>query len=431
MTQTGEQLTTFSSGERVITERLDRVRSVAIGFWIGTGSRDEQAGRAGVTHFLEHLLFRGTRSYSALEIAEVFDGIGGELNAMTGREYTVVVARVLDDHLETAVDVMAEMVYAPTLAELDAEREVVLEEIAMVEDAPHDLVHDLFGVAVFGEHELGRPVLGSADVISSVSRRSLRAYHRSRYASPRIVVAAAGSVDHDRFAGLVASRIAETASGSSRNGRALLASSPQPSLVFNRKSTEQYHVCVGGTGLARADERRFAASVLDGILGGSPSSRLFQEIRERRGLAYSVYTFASMYQETGEVGVYVGTREEHVGTCLGIIAEQIGDLAQGGVGEAELRRAKENLKGRIMLSLESTSNRVTRLGKSLITDMELLTPEEVIARVDAVSADQVAALAAELHAPERLAVAGIGPSVRVIRAAARRVNPALGRERAA
>jgi predicted Zn-dependent peptidase len=227
---------------------------------------------------------------------------------------------------------------------------------------------------------------------------------------------------------MLSSRIGETAAG--RDGRSRLHAVPRPSLVFGRKDTEQYHLCIGATGLARSDERRFAASLLDGILGGSASSRLFQEIREKRGLAYSVYTFASLYDETGEVGVYVGTRAEHVGTCLAIVAEQIADIAGGGVSEAEIRRAKENLKGRIMLSLESTSNRVTRIGKALVTGTELLTPEEVIARVDAVTAEDVASLAAELLAPERLAVAGIGPSAPIVRKAALRVNPDLEERKA-
>ncbi len=421
-----ERLTTLPTGERVITERLDRVRSVALGFWIATGSRDETDARAGVTHFLEHLLFRGTDSYSALEIAETFDGAGGELNAMTTREYTVVFARVMDAHLETALDVMTEMVYAPTLDDLDAEREVVLEEIAMVEDAPHDHVHDLLGPAIFGDHELGRPVIGRAEVISTVSRRSLRAFHRSRYAAPRIVVAAAGSVDHGRLLSLLSPRIpGSPAVGRATAPRRPLSAVPPPVLTFHRKDTEQYHVCAGAPGLARDDPRRFAASLLDAILGGSASSRLFQEIREKRGLAYSVYTFASLYEETGEVGVYVGTREEHVEECLRIVADEIADVAGGGIAATELRRAKENLKGRIMLSLESTSNRVTRLGKSLVTSVELLTPEEIIECVDAVEVDQVSALAAELLAPERLAVAGIGPDERVLRGAAGLLNPAL------
>ena len=391
-------LSTLADGERVVSERLDGVRSVAIGFWIGTGSRDEDNARAGLSHFIEHLLFKGTRSYSAQEIAETFDGIGGELNALTTREYTVVYARVMDDHLETALDVMTDMVYAPTLDDLDSEREVVLEEIAMVEDTPQELVHDLAGAAIFGAHPLGRPIVGSADVIATVSRRAVRAYHRARYVAPSTVVAAAGSVDHDRLVGLLAEHGRKKAPPPSRGGssRRALNGRPRPRLVFQRKETEQYHVCVGAPGISRADPRRFAASALDGILGGSASSRLFQEIREKRGLAYNVYTFASMYAETGEVGVYVGTREENLAECLDILAREIGDVAAGGVRDDELRRAKESLKGRIMLSMESTANRANRLGKSVVTDTELLSLDEIIESLEAVTADDVASLAAEL-----------------------------------
>lgn len=420
-------LSSLDDGERVVTERLQGVRSVAIGFWIGAGSRDEDDARAGVSHFLEHLLFKGTPSYSAQEIAEVFDGIGGELNAATTREYTVVYGRVMDEHLETAMDVMTDMVFAPTLADLDSEREVVLEEIAMYEDTPQDLVHDLITQAVFGGHPLGRPVIGRADVISSVTRRSVSAYHRARYVGDNIVVAAAGSVDHDRLVELCRQMAEKKATPPTRRPKArpLLVSPPPPSLVFQKKDTEQYHVCLAAPAIARSDRRRFTASILDGILGGSASSRLFQEIREKRGLAYSVYTFASLYADTGEIGVYLGTRAENLATCLEIVSREIDDIAQGGIGEVELRRAKENLKGRIMLSMESTSNRMNRLGKSVITDSELLSLDRILSEIEAVDVDGVAALAGALLAPERLSAAGIGPSeVRFSKALAR-VNPAL------
>jgi predicted Zn-dependent peptidase len=420
-------LSSLPDGERVVSERLDRVRSVAIGFWIGTGSRDEDSPRAGLSHFIEHLLFKGTRSYSAQEIAETFDGIGGELNALTTREYTVVYARVMDDHLETAIDVMTDMVYAPTLDDLDSEREVVLEEIAMVEDTPHELVHDLAGAAIFGAHPLGRPIIGSAEVISTVSRRAVRAYHRARYVPASTVVAAAGSVDHDRLVALLGQHADKKRPPPQRGAQARreLNGKARARLVFQRKDTEQYHVCVGAPGISRADPRRFAASALDGILGGSASSRLFQEIREKRGLAYNVYTFASMYAETGELGVYVGTREENLAECLDILAREVENIASGGVRPDELLRAKESLKGRIMLSMESTSNRANRLGKSVVTETELLSLDEILESIDAVTADDVASLAADLLPHERLSVAGIGASERRFRKAAKRLNPAL------
>jgi predicted Zn-dependent peptidase len=417
-------LSELDGGERVISERVTSVRSVALGFWIGAGSRDEPDAKAGVTHFIEHLLFKGSRSYSAREIAEIFDGLGGELNAATSRESTVVFARVPDRHLETALDVMADMVFSPSFSDLDAEREVVLEEIALVEDTPQDLVHDLLAEAVFAGHPLGRPVIGRAEVISTIPRRALVAYHRQMYTAGNVVLAAAGNLEHERLVALLerASRQRLRPSQAGAYVRQPLVREPPPGLRFQRKETEQYHVCVGATGISRNDRRRFAASLLDAILGGSASSRLFQEIRERRGMAYSVYTFASQYTDTGLVGIYVGTREENLDACLDIVASEIADLAAGNVRESELERAKETLKGRLALSMESTASRMTRLGKALITDSELLSLDRLIAEIDAVEAAQVSELAGLLLAPERLSAAGIGPSEERFRKAVGRIQ---------
>jgi predicted Zn-dependent peptidase len=417
-------LSELDSGERVISERVPSVRSVALGFWIGAGSRDETDAKAGISHFIEHLLFKGSHGYSAQEIAEIFDGLGGELNAATSREHTMIYARVPDAHVQTALDVMTDMVFAPEFSDLDSEREVVLEEIAMYEDTPQELVHDLFSEAVFGHHALGRPVIGTSDVISSVTKRVLSTYHRQMYAGGNVVIAAAGNIEHNKLVRMLqrAQSQQRQAAGGPRVRRPLVKA-PPPDFRYAKKSTEQYHVCLGAPGIARSDRRRFAASILDSVLGGSASSRLFQEIREKRGMAYSVYSFASQYTDTGLVGIYVGTREENLGPCVEIAAEQIADIAGGNLRPDELARAKENLKGRIMLSMESTSNRMTRLGKSLITDTELLSFERIIAEIEGVQADEVAELAGLLFAPERLSISGIGPSERVFRAAVRRVNP--------
>jgi predicted Zn-dependent peptidase len=419
-------LSELESGERVISERVPSVRSVALGFWIGAGSRDETEAKAGVSHFIEHLLFKGSSAYNAQQIAEIFDGLGGELNAATSREHTMVYARVPDAHVQTALNVITDMVFATLFADLDAEREVVLEEIAMYEDTPQELVHDLFSEAVFGRHALGRPVIGTADVISSISRRVISTYHRQMYAGGNVVIAAAGNIEHNRLVRMLqrAQSQQRPQTGGPRVRRPLVKS-PPPGFRFVKKDTEQYHVCVGAPGIARSDRRRFAASILDSILGGSASSRLFQEIREKRGMAYSVYSFASQYTDTGLVGIYVGTREENLGPCVEIAAEQLADIAAGNLQPDELSRAKENLKGRIMLSMESTSNRMSRLGKSLITDTELLSFERIIAEIEAVEPDEVSELAGLLFAPERLSISGIGPSERAFRAAARRINPAV------
>jgi predicted Zn-dependent peptidase len=422
-------LTELDSGERVITERLEHVRSAAVGYWIGAGSRDEQAGEGGVTHFIEHLLFKGTRRFSALEIAQIFDGLGGELNAATSREHTLVYARIPDHHLVTAVDVMSDMVFSPAFNELDAEREVVLEEIAMYDDAPQELVHDLIADAVFGDHPLGRPVIGTADVISSISREAIARYHDEMYVPANIVVAAAGNVQHDQIVELVSKALEErtTANGHPANVRPPLVTAPPPQLRFQKKDTEQYHVCLGAPGISRSDRRRFAASLLDAILGGSASSRLFQEIREKRGMAYAVYSFVSQYTDTGQIGVYLGTREDNLGDALTITAEQIADIAGGNLPERELERAKENLKGRILLSMESTSTRMNRLGKSLITDSELLSLDRIVAEIDAVEPTSVSELAAALLAPAQLSAACIGPDEERFLSALERVAPDLAR----
>jgi predicted Zn-dependent peptidase len=418
------RLSELETGERVISERVPGVRSVALGFWIGAGSRDEPDPRAGVSHFIEHLLFKGSSKYSAQEIAEIFDELGGELNAATSRETTVVYTRIPDEGLELALDVMADMVYRPAFVDVDAEREVVLEEIAMVEDTPNDLVHDIVAEAVFDSHPLGRPVIGRAEVISTVSRRALLGYHRRAYQGPRIVLAAAGNVGHGELCSLLSDRVRPAGAGP---GLAARKPTPKgtPGVRFQRKDTEQYHVCLGAPGLSRIDERRFAASLLDAIIGGSASSRLFQEIREKRGLAYSVYSYSSQYHDTGQLGVYLGTREDNVAECLEIAVAEIADLARGNVGAGELRRAKENLKNRILLSLESTSARMTRLGRSLVTETPLLTPERLVKRLEAVTASEVAELTDELLAPDRLSVAGIGPDEGHFTDAVRRINPAL------
>ena len=423
-------VTTLDGGERIVTERVSSVRSVAIGIWIGAGSRDEVSGQEGVSHLIEHLLFKGSARYSAMEIAQIFDGLGGELNAATAKEYTVIYARVLDAHLETALDVMADMLLQPQFdpAEMDSERDVVLEEIAMYEDTPQDLVHDLIASAVFAGHPLGRPVIGSAKVVAGAIADDVRAYHRSRYVGPNIVVSAAGNLEHEPLVArdrdplrAALARCLTTPSGV----RPVWVGEATPRSVFQRKDTEQVHLCLGGLGVSRSDRRRFAASLLDSMLGGSASSRLFQEIRERRGMAYSVYTYGSQYADTGQVGVYVGTREDNLAECVRIIGDQLGLMGEGRFLPAELARAKENLKGRIMLSMESTSNRASRLGKSVLTDTEILSLDRICAEIDAVEPEAIAALARQFFAPERLSAAAIGPNEERFADAVALLNPAL------
>ena len=392
------------------------MRSAALGFFIGTGSGLEHDDEAGLSHLLEHMLFRGTDRLASHEIDELFDGMGAELNAGTGKESTSVYSRVLDVHLEEAFSVMADMVWRPALRDLETEREVVLEEIAMYEDDPQDKVFDVLGEAVFGDHPLGRAIIGRAPVISSVDRDGLAAFHRRHYRPPQVVVAAAGSVDHDRIVELVAA----TEGRVDADGRPdAVEPVPQlrPQVRFVRKDTEQVHACLGGRGIPRDDERRFALRVLDTILGGTSSSRLFQEVREKRGLAYAVYSFTSLYAATGQVGLYVGTRGENLGPALQVVAAELERCAEDPASEAELQRAKENAKGRYVLSLESTASRMNRLGSATLAGLPILTDDEVLERIDAVTMDDVRELAAELYAPGSLSAAGIGPHEDAFRAA--------------
>ena len=407
------RLTTLPSGVRVVTEAMPGMRSAALGLWIDVGSRDETPEQGGITHFIEHLLFKGTATRTALEIAETFDGLAGELNAFTTKDSTCVYTRVLDEHASEALDVMCDMLSSPIWAELEPEREVVLEEIAMIDDDPADLVHDLAARCVFGQHPLGRPIIGTVETVASFEREHVGAFHSARYGSRSVVLAAAGSVDHDA--------ICAHAERALQLGDAPLAtrgpvSELRPRHAFFRKETEQAHVCVGGPGIGRGDDRRFALALLDHVLGSAASSRLMQEIREKRGLAYSVYSYTSQYAGSGQVGISFGTRNENVGTCLTIAREQLDDLAGSGPRVDELARAKQSLKGRMLLSLEQTSSRMSRLGRSVLADDEILSLDELGERIDGVTAADVAALAAELFAEDRLSIAAIGddPSVLTI-----------------
>jgi predicted Zn-dependent peptidase len=431
------RITTLENGVRVITERMENVRSVALGFWIGTGSAMESEDQAGLSHLLEHMLFRGTESYRSQEIDQIFDAMGAEINAGTDRESTSLYTRVLDRHLQRALHVMGEMLWRPRFEDLDAERKVVLEEIAMYEDDPQDRVFDLLGEAVFGSHPLGRAVIGRAEVVGAVELDGLRKFHDERYLPGDIVVSAAGSVDHDELVGMIESSVPPPASATgsashgngdgvpgdggdgmpAANGDGMPAANgdehtSEPSFErrvrFLRKDTEQYHVCLGGQGISRHDERRFALRVLEGVLGGTSSSRLFQEVREKRGLAYSVFSFSNLHAHAGEVGLYVGTRPDNLGEAMATIAGELERFVESPVSEEELTRSRENVKGRIVLALESTAARMNRLGSSVLSDLPILSVDEIIERIDAIDAAEIHELAGELFVGKSLSVAGVG-----------------------
>jgi predicted Zn-dependent peptidase len=406
------RLTTLDSGVRIVTERMPSVRSVSLGFWIGTGSRGESEAEAGLSHLLEHLLFKGSSKYSSLEIDQIFDGMGAELNAGTGKETTSVYARVIDDHLPKAFDVITDMVFRPSLTDIDSERAVILEEIAMYEDDPQEKVFDVLGTAIFGNHPLGRSIIGHASVIADTPISEIANFHHSRYTPSNIVIAAAGAVDHDEFVAFASGHLPTADAGGAPAGAPPILPAPPavaPTRRFERKDTEQFHVCIGGPGLSRHDDRRFALRVLDTIFGGTSSSRLFQEVRERYGLAYSVYSFTSAYQDSGQVGLYVGTRSDNVGEALRIVDAELARLRTEPATADELERAKENLKGRVLLALESTGARMSRLGSELLAEAPLLGLDEVVAHIEAVTLTDLEELADELWDPQRLSIAGIGP----------------------
>jgi predicted Zn-dependent peptidase len=411
------------SGLRIATEVMPSVRSAALGFFVGTGSRGEAVEEAGLSHFLEHLLFRGTDRYGSAEIDQLFDAMGAELNAGTDKESTTVYARMLDQHLPAAFDVMADMVWRPAFRDVDPERAVVLEEIAMYEDDPQDTVFDVLGGAVFGEHPLGRAIIGRAPVIRDTPVDAISSFHAQRYVPGSVVVAAAGSVDHDAIVALADGALGGLRAGEAAPAPEAAPEDPVPSVRFVRKDTEQVHVCLGGLGIRRSDDRRFAARVSDAVFGGLSSSRLFQSVREERGLAYSVYSFGGQFTDTGQVGLYLGTRPENLGEAMRVVAEELDRLREEPATEEELERARENVKARIVLGLESPSARMHRLGASVLHDLPLLDLDEVTARVDAVTIDDLRALVAELWVPDRLSAAGIGPDEDAFRAAVEAAAP--------
>ena len=416
------RLTETADGIRVITEEVPSVRSVALGLWVRTGSRDETPAQAGVSHFLEHLLFKGTPNYSAIEISERFDGLGASFNAATGKETTHLHARFLDEHTEDVFDLLGEMLLESTFPDIDSEREVVLEEIAMYEDEPSDRVHDYLADAIFGDTPLGRRILGRSEVISGIPVPDIAAYHRARYAAGNIVVAAAGNVDHDQIHALAEALNPGEGSGS----ETLVPQQPSEigQLEFAVKDTEQYHVCIGAPGINRADERRFALAVLASILGGSSSSRLFIEVREKRGLAYSVGTYSEQFADTGLVATYVGTREDNVEEACEVIGRELKKIQREPVTADELARAKEHVKGRLVLSGESTAARMSRIARAILHEIPLLSLDEMLARVDAVSVEDVSDLAATLYAEDRLSAAAVGRDESRFRAA---IQPVSGK----
>jgi predicted Zn-dependent peptidase len=412
----GVSRTELPGGLRVLSEAVPGVRSVAIGIWIGVGSRDERTDQAGAAHYLEHLLFKGTARRSAAEISEQLDAVGGELNAFTAKEHTCYYAHVLDTDLPLAVDVLADVVTAATLLpeHVELERSVVLEEIAIRDDDPEELLGELFDEAMFGPHPLGRPVIGSAESVRGLTRETLHGYWRGEYTSPRMVVAAAGNLEHARLVELVAAALGPVAgrfSGAAPEPPrpvlpAELAGGPQ--LVLRPDDTEQTHLLLGVPGIGRHDPRRSALTVLSTALGGGPSSRLFQQVREQRGLAYSVYSALASYADAGTFSLYAGCAPERADQVVTVLRAVLAEVAADGLTPAEVTRAQGNLRGGLVLGLEDTASRMNRLGRSELDHGRQRTLTESLDRITAVTERQVREVAAELLM-RPLVAAVVGP----------------------
>ncbi|HOP75467.1 MAG TPA: pitrilysin family protein [Bacillota bacterium] len=403
------QRVTLSNGLRIVCETIPYGRSVSLGVWTRTGSRNEEPQFNGISHFIEHMMFKGTSRRSTRQIAEAIDAVGGQLNAFTTKEYTCYYAKVLDQHFQLGVDLLADMItnslFLP--AEIEKEKSVVLEEIKSYEDAPDELIYDIFYSLVLKGHELGRSILGTPETVSQFNREILMEYLQKHYTPDNMVFAVAGNIQIDQVIAEVEGRF------SGLCGKSEQSSSELPELqmttYFKDKDTEQVHLCIGGRGVSRKDPRKYTAILLDSILGGSVSSRLFQRLREDEGLVYTTGTNHSSFMDTGVFTIYAGTSMANFERVVTLIQEEIIKLQTQGIDEEELNRAKEQLKGNLLLSLESTCNRMSRLAKMELFQDPLLSPEETVARIEAVTADQVQKMAVELLADDRLITTAIGP----------------------
>ena len=399
---------TFANGLRLVTEAMPHVRSVSIGVWLTRGSRHEPIEHTGIAHFVEHMLFKGTVTRSAEDIAQQVDSIGGQLDAFTSKEYAGYYIKVLDEHLPLAVDVLSDLVSNPVFAPEDIEREqkVVLEEIKMVEDTPDDLVHEMFAESYWNGHPLGRPILGTPASVAALDGPTLQRYFADTYVASNFVVVAVGNIEHDHVKALIEARFGSTRS----EGRLVADGAPivAPSVQIRSKELEQSHVCLGTIGLPQNHPDRYDAYALNTVLGGSMSSRLFQNVREKRGLAYSVFSSLSAYQDVGALSIYAGCGNESVGELIDVVVAEVRRLKHEPVPEDELRRAKDHLKGSLMLNLESTSSRMSHHARQEIYRDRASGLDEMLAAIERVTVDDVRRLAQEFFAPNALGVTVLG-----------------------
>jgi predicted Zn-dependent peptidase len=391
-----------ASGLRIVTEEVPSVRSAAVGIWVNVGSRDEAPATAGASHFLEHLLFKGTTSRTALEISSSIESVGGEMNAFTSKEYTCFYARVIDTDLPMAIDVVSDLITSSivTALDVDAERKVVLEEIAMRDDDPSDLVHDLFSDTFYGDTPIGRPILGTVESIKGMSRNTVFNYYKKRYQPQDLVVAVAGNIKHKRVVAMVEEALSrdnflDVMAAPVLRPNTVVKNSKQRSVGLLFKKSEQAHMFYGMEGVARADERRFAMGVLSAALGGGMSSRLFQEIREKRGLAYSVYAYAQQFAGSGVLGFYAGCNPSKALEVVEIFQSVLVDVAGNGMTHEEIARAKGAVRGSLVLSQEDSGSRMSRIGKNEIVYGQIMDFDDILRAIDRVSAEDIREIASE------------------------------------
>ena len=407
--------TVLPSGLRIVTEEVSSVRSAAIGIWVNVGSRDETPAVAGASHFLEHLLFKGTKTRTALEISSAIESVGGEMNAFTSKEYTCFYARVIDTDLPLAINVISDLITSSkvTATDVDAERKVVLEEIAMLDDDPSDQVHDLFAQTYYGDTHLGRPILGTVQSIKEMPRKNVFNYYKKRYVPQDLVVAVAGNIEHRKVVSMVKKSLSRdafldvTGQPQVRPDAAVKVRQQQSVGLLYRK-TEQAHMFYGMAGVARNDDRRFTMGILAAALGGGMSSRLFQEIREKRGLAYSVYSYAEQFAGSGLLGFYAGCHPTKAIEVVEIIREVLADVAENGMTDIEIDRAKGAVKGSLVLSQEDSGSRMSRIGKNEIVYGEIMDFDDILKEISAVSSEAVRKLAGEILV-QRPTLALVGP----------------------
>ena len=397
------------NGIRVVTERMEHVRSVAVGVWVETGSRHEAENRGGMSHLIEHLVFKGTATRSAEEIARTMDSVGGQMDAFTTKEHTCFYVQVLDEHLPLAVDLLTDILLHPLFNpdEIEREKSVVLQEIKMVEDTPDDIIHDLFAAQIWGGHPLGRPILGTREAVSAYDRTEALGYFTDEYVPPRVIIAVAGNVTHERVMELFNAGF----DGFDRRPTERTATPPllKPGVNIVNKTLEQVHLIMGFPGLHHSAPERYALFLLNDIIGGSMSSRLFQEIREREGLVYAIHSGVQAYTDTGSLYVYAATDEKNFSKVLKSTLKVLRELKKTGVTEDELKRAKDHLKGSLMLSLESTSSRMNRLAKHEMHHGTFLSMDAMLSAIDKVRHEEVQALVTDLLDEDRLALTTLGP----------------------